>query len=68
MKKTSKPKPTSRLREDVEQLLANLQLRRIEQILDEELTSAEQDEPSYLDWLARLLRAQYHHRQETALA
>jgi DNA replication protein DnaC len=38
------------------------------EILDEELASADQDERSYQDFLARLLRAQWHTQQENALA
>ena len=53
--------------DDVEQLLKNLRLKKIAEILDEELRAAEKKDISYQQFLARLLRAQYHHRQETAL-
>ena len=53
--------------EDIEQLLKNLRLKKIAEILDEELRAAEKKDISYQQFLARLLRAQYHHRQETAL-
>ena len=53
--------------DDLEQLLKNLRLKKIAEILDEELRAAEKKDISYQQFLARLLRAQYHHRQETAL-
>ncbi|MBI1950531.1 MAG: ATP-binding protein [Acidobacteria bacterium] len=53
--------------DEIEQLLKNLHLRKIAEILDEELRGAETKQLSYQNLLARLLRAQYHHRQETAL-
>ena len=54
--------------DEIEQLLRNLHLRTIAAIVDDELAHAEKHELSYGAFLARLLRAQYHHRQETALA
>ena len=54
--------------DEIEQLLRSLHLRKIAAIVDEELAHAETHELSYSAFLARLLRAQYHHRQETALA
>jgi len=53
--------------DEIEQLLRNLHLKKIAAIVDDELTHAEKHELSYSAFLARLLRAQYHHRQETAL-
>ena len=53
--------------EDLEQLLSNLHLRRIRDIYEEQLRTAETEELSYSEFLTRLLRAQWHHRQETAL-
>jgi DNA replication protein DnaC len=53
--------------EDLQQLLDNLKLRRIRDIYDEQLRAAEKEDVSYSEFLARLLRAQWHHRQETAL-
>jgi DNA replication protein DnaC len=53
--------------EDLQQLLDNLKLRRIRDIYDEQLRAAEKEDISYSEFLARLLRAQWHHRQETAL-
>ncbi|HSW33914.1 MAG TPA: IS21-like element helper ATPase IstB [Steroidobacteraceae bacterium] len=54
--------------EELAQLLQNLHLGRIAQILDAELAETDQAQRSPSDFLARLLRAQWHHRQETALA
>jgi DNA replication protein DnaC len=54
--------------DEIAQLLKSLQLGRIAEILDAELADADQNEFSYQELIARLLRAQWHHRQETALA
>jgi len=54
--------------DEIEQLLKSLHLTRIAEILDAELVKAEKKDASYQDLLAVLLRAQWHHRQETALA
>jgi len=55
------------MKDDLEQLLKNLHLGRVAEILDQELGEAAQAQPTYDEFLARLLRAQWHHRQETAL-
>jgi DNA replication protein DnaC len=54
--------------DEIEQILQSLHLTRIAEILDAELAKAEKKDASYQDLLAILLRAQWHHRQETALA
>ncbi len=54
--------------DDLEQLLRNLHFKKILEILDDEIKHAEKQQLSYATFLARLLRAQYHYRQETALA
>jgi DNA replication protein DnaC len=54
--------------DEIAQLLESLHLGRIAEIFDAELAHAEQNQLSYQDFIARLLRAQWHHRQETALA
>ena len=54
--------------DEIEQLLRNLHLKKIAAIVDDELTHAEKHQLSYGAFLARLLRAQYQHRHETALA
>ena len=54
--------------DDLEQLLRNLHFKKTLEILDDEIKHAEKQQLSYATFLARLLRAQYHYRQETALA
>lgn len=54
--------------DDVAQLLELLHLGRIAELCDDELAYAEKNKLSYQDFLARLLRAQWHSRQESALA
>ena len=54
-------------RDELEQLLKNLHLKRIAELLDEELAHANKTQLAYESFLVRLLRAQWHHRQETAL-
>jgi DNA replication protein DnaC len=53
--------------DEIAQLLKSLHLGRIAEIFDAELANTEQNQLSYQDFIARLLRAQWHHRQETAL-
>ena len=54
--------------DELEQLLKNLHLNRILDIYGEQLRAAEKEGISYSEILTRLLRAQWQHRQETALA
>src|SRR6266581_4717019 len=54
--------------DELDQLLKNLHLKRILEIYDEQIGAAEKEDISYSDFLTRLLRAQWHNRQETALA
>lgn len=56
-----------KINEELEQLLKNLKLRRILDIHDEQLRAAEKDDVSYTEFAVRLLRAQWHARQESAL-
>ena len=49
--------------DDLDQLLANLKLRRIREILDECLEWAEKEGPSYADFLRRLLREEFQTQQ-----
>ena len=53
--------------EELEQLLKNLRLRRVLEIYDEQLKGAEKEEVSYSEFVTRLVRAQWHARQEGAL-
>jgi DNA replication protein DnaC len=57
-----------KLNDELEQLLKNLHLHRLRDIYSEQLSAAEKDDVSYSEFITRLLRAQWHHRQETALA
>ena len=56
------------MNDEIAQLLKSLKLPAITDILDAELAHAEKKELSYQEFLARLLRAQWHHRQQSALA
>jgi DNA replication protein DnaC len=53
--------------EELEQLLKNLKLRRMLKVYDEQLRAADQAHVSYSEFVAGLLRAQWHERQESAL-
>lgn len=55
------------MKDDLDQLCVNLRLKRIRQILDRELKRAEKTEPSYSDFLARLLREEYLCKQERSM-
>lgn len=55
------------MNDEIAQLLKSLKLPAITEILEAELKHAEKAEISYLEFLARLLRAQWHHRQQSAL-
>jgi DNA replication protein DnaC len=54
--------------DELEQLLKSLHLRKILDLLDEELVQADKQQPTYADFLLRLMRAQWHAKQESALA
>jgi|SRR6476620_10497384 len=53
--------------EELEQLMKNLRLRRMLSLYNEQLEAAEKAQLSYSEFLAGLLRAQWHDRQEGAL-
>ena len=53
--------------EELEQLLKNLKLRRMLSVYEEHLREADKSHPSYSEFVAGLLRAQWHERQESAL-
>ncbi len=53
---------------DLEQLLKNLKMKKVLEIFDQTVLHAEEEGLSYSAFLARLLRAQWHARQESALA
>jgi len=56
------------MNDELDQLLRSLHLRSIAEILDETLALAEQQRLSYREFLLRLLRPQWHARQDQALA
>jgi DNA replication protein DnaC len=53
--------------EELEQLLKNLKLKRMLSVYDEQLRAAEKEDVSYSEFVAGLLRAQWHDRQDGAL-
>lgn len=55
------------MNEDIEQLLKNLGLKRMQQIIARELERATKKHPSYTDFLARLLREEYLSKQERSM-
>jgi DNA replication protein DnaC len=55
------------MKDDLEQLLRSLHLRKIAEIFDEEAKRAEKADSSYQEFTARLLRAQWQANQEAAL-
>jgi DNA replication protein DnaC len=56
------------MNDDLEQLLANLHLGWMGEVVDREVAQANKEQATYETFLARLLRAQYQHRQESSLA
>jgi len=55
------------MNDEVQQYLKNLRLTQILKVLDDELELARNKDPGYEEFLLKLLRAQWHHRQEKAL-
>jgi DNA replication protein DnaC len=53
--------------DELEQLLKNLHLRKIVEIFDEEVSRADKHQISYPDFLLRLIRPQWHAKQEQAM-
>ena len=56
-----------KINEELQQLLKNLKLRRILDTYDEQLRAADKEDVSYTEFVTRLMRAQWHARQEHAL-
>jgi DNA replication protein DnaC len=50
--------------EDIKQLLKNLRLRKMAEIIEAELEAARKNSPSYTEFLARLLRAEWLDQQQ----
>ena len=55
------------MNDDLEQLLKSLHLNKILEIFEEQLAKADKEGTPFATLLARLLRAEWHHRQEAAL-
>lgn len=55
------------MNDDIDQLLKNLKLRRLREIVTDELARAEKRKPSYSEFLARVLREELQHQQERFL-
>jgi DNA replication protein DnaC len=56
------------MKDELEQLLKNLHLKRVAELFDEECKRADKQKLSYQEFCCRLLRAQWQRNQETALA
>jgi len=56
------------MKDDVAQLLQSLRLKKMAELVDAEIQRAENEQLSYQEFLARLLRAQWQANQENALA
>jgi len=56
------------MNDDLEQLLRSLHLKKIAEILDEQLAQANKKGQPFTTLFARLLRAEWQSRQESALA
>jgi DNA replication protein DnaC len=55
------------MNDNLDQLLTGLRLNHIQEIIGRELTRAEDKQPSYSDFLARLLREEYLAKQERSM-
>ena len=55
------------MNDDLDQLLLGLKLHRAREILARELERATKAQPSYEDFLARVLREEYHHQRQRSL-
>jgi DNA replication protein DnaC len=56
------------MKDELEQLLRNLHLRKVAELFDEAVKRAEKEKLSYPELWCRLLRAQWQANQESALA
>jgi len=56
------------MNDDLEQLLKSLHLKKVAEIIDEQLAKADKVGLPFEKLLARLLRAEWQHRQQSALA
>lgn len=55
------------MNDDIDQLLKNLKLKRLREIIADELARAEKRKPSYSEFLARVLREEFQHQQQRFL-
>lgn len=55
------------MNDDLDQLLVGLKMHKVREILARELERAARDEPSYEDFLARVLREEYLHARQKSL-
>ena len=55
------------MRDELDQLLKSLHLAKIRQVIEQEFQHAEKKQVTYSEFLIRLLRAEWHHKQESAL-
>lgn len=55
------------MHDELDQLLKSLHLAKIRRIIEQELQHAEKKQVTYTEFLLRLLRAEWHHKQESAL-
>ena len=53
--------------DEIDQLLKNLRLRKIAELYDEEVSRGDKQELPFSEVFVRLLRAQWHHNQQSAL-
>ncbi len=67
MRKTTLKRPARPIPEELIQLLKSLHLNRMAESLPEEIQIALKEDLPHADFLLRLIRAQWHYRQETAL-
>ena len=56
------------MNEELDQLLTSLNLRKIRELLPQTLASSRANQPDYEEFLLPLVRAQWHDKQERALA
>ncbi|MGA9524253.1 MAG: ATP-binding protein, partial [Myxococcaceae bacterium] len=56
------------MKDELEQLLRSLHLRKVAELFDEEVKRAEKQKVTYEEFCSRLFRAQWQRNQETALA
>ena len=58
---------TMAIHDDLDQLLKNLKLKKIREILPRELEHAVKNDADCAEFLSRLLREEYHYRQERSV-